>query len=377
MKSNLGRVECAVLQNKTGGTLAQGDVVIIDLSNAKGVSVTNVLKYIGSRIGVVLEVSGIADDEWGLIAFSGVIPKLNLNGSASIGDWVTTSTTNKQGHPHTGIAPQGAFAQVLESGTSPSALLLGHQVTVDGGGVFFAPTGLTGATATSRYVGSTALGAPVSGTFSTGDWVIDQTGVIWVCISGGTPGTWATPPAVPNGYQPYAYPINMVNNAAFTTALALAANGGSLAIPIRLEAPMLLQSVSIRNTDTSGARIWGWDLYLQTGLTEILNRVAACSADESYTASAASTRTLDAGSAPVALGAGVYWLVIQNRHGSNTFGLGTTAVSSAFAQNTGQTKTTTNPNGATLDFIAATWAKQTATVAARLNGRVFGESAAF
>ena len=54
-------------------------------------------------------------------------------------------------------------------------------------------SGLTGATAASRYVGATASGAPASGTFVTGDWTIDQTGTIWICTAGGTPGTWVAP----------------------------------------------------------------------------------------------------------------------------------------------------------------------------------------
>jgi len=62
------------------------------------------------------------------------------------------------------------------------------------GGTFSATvhisTGITGATAASRYVGATASGAPASGTFSTGDFIVDQTGTIWVCTSGGTSGTW-------------------------------------------------------------------------------------------------------------------------------------------------------------------------------------------
>lgn len=54
----------------------------------------------------------------------------------------------------------------------------------------FTATGLTGATAASRYVGATASGAPGSGTFAVGDYVVDQTGSIWVCTVAGTPGTW-------------------------------------------------------------------------------------------------------------------------------------------------------------------------------------------
>jgi hypothetical protein len=54
----------------------------------------------------------------------------------------------------------------------------------------FKATGLTGAVAASRYVGATASGAPASGTFLLGDFTIDQTGILWICTTAGTPGTW-------------------------------------------------------------------------------------------------------------------------------------------------------------------------------------------
>lgn len=184
------------------------------------------------------------------------------------------------------------------------------------------------------------------------------------------------------GWAPFAYPVLFAAASAFTTALALAANGGSIAIPILVPAHMLLESVSVRNTDAATARTWGWDLYRQrlnngNGGENTLDRVAACSANETFTPGAASTRTLTAGSAPVYLAPGLYWLVIQSRHATSTFGLGSTASSAAFALNSGQTKTTTNPNGATVDFVAAAWTKVTAHYAVRLNGRVFGQTAAF
>jgi hypothetical protein len=53
--------------------------------------------------------------------------------------------------------------------------------------------GITGATAISRYAGASASGAPTSGTFAAGDYVIDQTGAIWICTVAGTPGTWVAP----------------------------------------------------------------------------------------------------------------------------------------------------------------------------------------
>jgi hypothetical protein len=51
-------------------------------------------------------------------------------------------------------------------------------------------SGITGATQASRYAGATASGAPVSGTFAVGDFIVDQTAKVWVCTVAGTPGTW-------------------------------------------------------------------------------------------------------------------------------------------------------------------------------------------
>ncbi len=55
----------------------------------------------------------------------------------------------------------------------------------------FKPTGLTGSTAASRYVGATGSGAPSTGAHAIGDWGIDQSGSLWICTSAGTPGTWS------------------------------------------------------------------------------------------------------------------------------------------------------------------------------------------
>lgn len=52
-----------------------------------------------------------------------------------------------------------------------------------------APAGLPGAQTVSRYVGSTAGGPPVAGTFQLNDWIITPTGIM-ICVVGGTPGTW-------------------------------------------------------------------------------------------------------------------------------------------------------------------------------------------
>jgi hypothetical protein len=64
-------------------------------------------------------------------------------------------------------------------------------VTPATGDYLAVPTGgLTGATAATRYVGGTTSGAPTTGTFAVGDYIVDQTGKIYVCTTAGTPGTW-------------------------------------------------------------------------------------------------------------------------------------------------------------------------------------------
>lgn len=54
-----------------------------------------------------------------------------------------------------------------------------------------------GSTANSptRYVGGTTSGAPASGTYVAGDFVVSHDGHIYICTATGTPGTWSTWPA--------------------------------------------------------------------------------------------------------------------------------------------------------------------------------------
>lgn len=92
------------------------------------------------------------------------------------------------------------------SGTIPVASLPASVVQTTGAtmtGELIAPdfkaSGLTGATAASRYVGATASGAPASGTFAVGDFVIDQSGKLWVCTAAGSPGTWTNAGAAGSG----------------------------------------------------------------------------------------------------------------------------------------------------------------------------------
>jgi hypothetical protein len=51
-------------------------------------------------------------------------------------------------------------------------------------------TGEPGAATTSAWVGGTAGGAPVTGTWTVGSFIVDVTGKIFICTVAGTPGTW-------------------------------------------------------------------------------------------------------------------------------------------------------------------------------------------
>jgi hypothetical protein len=126
--------------------------------------------------------------------------------------------------------PAGADGQVLVADTSqPTGL------------AYRTPLALTapvaGATSAGRYVGNTGSGAPTSGTFAVGDWVMAQNGFKWVCTVAGSPGTWRS-----------------TENEALTTANTATTNLGTT-------------NTNLGTTNSN--------------LTSVTNRVSALEADES------------------------------------------------------------------------------------------------
>lgn len=99
------------------------------------------------------------------------------------------ATTSTQG----AVILDGTAADIQPSpgtraaGATGDAADAGH---VHGQPPVFAPSGLTGAVQAARFAGGTTSGAPASGTFAVGDFIIDQSGKVWVCTSAGSPGTW-------------------------------------------------------------------------------------------------------------------------------------------------------------------------------------------
>jgi hypothetical protein len=187
-------------------------------------------------------------------------------------------------------------------------------------------------------------------------------------------------PAV--GFLPWVFAMGANPAQTFGTNTNLAANGGAFAAAVVLSAPMLLRSVSVFNNNSSLQRSWNWYLYVQYTQTEVssensLTLKANGTAAEVFTPGSTSERTILAATLPTFLPPGAYWLVIQCQHASNNFGVAGIAEGTFSDATISQTKTLAIPPGNTLDFHAATWTKVGTTLGARLNGEVFGESAAF
>lgn len=91
------------------------------------------------------------------------------------------------------VVVEGAGSQsasLIEGKTSTGSTVWSVGATGIETAVALVPSGLTGAVSASRYVGATALVAPTTGTFAVGDWVVTQSGRVFVCVTAGTPGSW-------------------------------------------------------------------------------------------------------------------------------------------------------------------------------------------
>ena len=121
----LNRTIVALLTNKSGGAHAQGDVCVIDNGTASSVEDTTTSGFVNGQIAVCIEPNGVANNATGLYATGGYIPKINLSGSASLGDVFKTHTVAKQAVRHAPPLVAGDFGIVLEASATPKAILFG------------------------------------------------------------------------------------------------------------------------------------------------------------------------------------------------------------------------------------------------------------
>jgi len=180
----------------------------------------------------------------------------------------------------------------------------------------------------------------------------------------------------PRGYLPFVYGLGLPGDATTTTARDLAANGGTTLLPIAIDAPIFIQSLTIYNTDTGTARSWEWRLFVEpVGGGATLDHVSGINGSESFTpGGAASVRTVNA-TTPALVQPGLYWLAVRNTHATSTFGIGRAAVGTITGNN-GRTKTIGSALTTTLNASTG-WSGVAGLAGCRLNGRVVGEGSAF
>lgn len=194
-----------------------------------------------------------------------------------------------------------------------------------------------------------------------------------------TAGVYDEPPTV--GYMPYAMPLGAAGTGTLSANDSMVAAGGTRLLPMEVRAQMTIESLSIRNGDTTLARSWEWRLFREpAGGSATLAEIANAHGSESFTATAASIRTA-AAAAAFTIEPGYYWLAIRNTHASNAF---TIVAVSAFATTNltmGGTvymsKTIGSALTTTLDAVTG-WTKLTTILpGARLNGRVFAQGSIY
>lgn len=114
--------------NKSGGAHAQGDVCVEDSTNANAVVNNTTGAYASSPIWVCIDPNGVANNAVGQYACFGYVPKINLSGSASLGDVFKTHTVAKQAVRHAAPFVVGDFGIVLATGSTPPAFLWGAPI---------------------------------------------------------------------------------------------------------------------------------------------------------------------------------------------------------------------------------------------------------
>jgi hypothetical protein len=150
-----------------------------------------------ANIGLIIEANSATQSanlqEWVTSTGSNVLFVNNTGTMTSntISSGTASYRAGVQGNAHASLQIDSNGTVEFGNGTSSSDTFLTRPATQQlNVNAALSVTGLSGATAASRYVGATTSGAPTSGTFAVGDFVVDQTGHLWVCTAAGTPGTW-------------------------------------------------------------------------------------------------------------------------------------------------------------------------------------------
>lgn len=88
------------------------------------------------------------------------------------------------------VATSGDYvaAQVTNAADTSSASVQSFTANVEAPAL--EASGLTGTNAPAYFAGATNSGAPTTGTWTRGSFIVDLSGAGWICTATGTPGTW-------------------------------------------------------------------------------------------------------------------------------------------------------------------------------------------
>jgi hypothetical protein len=356
MANIFGRQVVVPLTNKSGGGVIAGDVVVVDTANNGAFTTSTAGAHIGG-VGIAQET--IASNATGRVLIGGYAALVNVNASVTRGNFGKTHTVAKQAADAGSARTLGTFCQFLTGGTTPTAMVF--------------PPDLTAGTLTDHTHAATGSGANGGGsTLTPGTLNIPVATPATTEGQAGWDGTLRglqaydsvrAKPITPVGFQVIAYPegfdaLNALSSNA-TLAAVSAGNGGALAIPINLAAPMYLKQYRMRSNDTASARTAEARLYVsRLDNSATCNFVTGSDATFSFTpGGAASSQSSGVVSGdPLLLAPGTYFLVVRNTSTSQTFTIGTTASSTLGVANMKTITAASVPAlGSTLDLVT-TWA---------------------
>ena len=183
-------------------------------------------------------------------------------------------------------------------------------------------------------------------------------------------GLGLTPIAYPNG----AHALLSASGQYGTPAVS-GGNGGALLVPFNLSAPMLFDTLTLRNVDGANLRTAEWRLYTEARAgSTTLDEIANANGTFSFTPTAESTRSSQIAAPPVTLWPGIIWLCFRNTSTTQIFSI-RFQTAGTLAQTAAQTASIA-ALGSTLN-VASGWTPYANLLHFALRGRVLGSSSPF
>ncbi len=139
-----------IFTNKSGSSVAAGDVVIFDSANANSIKTTTTANS-SDAYGVVIV--GGADNTSVIVITEGYVPTVNVTGATSIGDFLFTSTTAGKADPSPTFG-KGAFARAHTSGSTTVSATISSGLSANVAGAKFSAINATSAQSRSLSAGS-------------------------------------------------------------------------------------------------------------------------------------------------------------------------------------------------------------------------------